>query len=210
MGGLGSGQWYRWSTKTTVEDCRVLSACRWMREGILKAGVHRRGSWVWSDADTGVRRSSIGYEVSIPLGEAPWVRLKYTLVTKGEALDYRVGLQSTTPEFGGLRWWFTCPLVTRRGVCLRRCGKLYLPPNAKYYGCRRCYNLSYASQREDRANRLVRKANKIRFGKLRGCGDDFVRSKPKGMHWSTYERLCIEEESLLNESLSAFLAGFGR
>ena len=211
MGGLGSGQWYRWNVRSTVEDCRVLSASRWMREGILRTGVHRKGSWAWFDADTGERTSSIGYEVRMPLGETPSLRLHYTIVSEGEAVDYRVGLQSTRPNFGGLRWWFACPLVPAGRPCRRRCEKLYLPPGGKYYGCRECYDLAYSSRREDRASRMLRKANKIRFEKLGGGDDpiDFAPPKPKGMHWATYERLCREEQELRDRSFLVFAADHG-
>ena len=92
----------------------------------------------------------------------PWVRLRYTITSTDEAVDYRIDLQTTRPHFGGLRWWFTCPLVRADRPCRRRCEKLYLAPGGTYYGCRKCY-VSYACQREDRADRMLRKANKIRF-----------------------------------------------
>ena len=142
---------------------------------------------------------------------ASWLRLRYSITQTGEALDYRVDLQTTRPNFGGLRWWFTCPLVVAGRPCRRRCEKLYLSPGAKYYGCRVCYDLSYTSRREDRANRMLRKANKIRFDKLSG-GDEspFVAPpKPQGMHWSTYERLCREERMLRDRSLLVFAADHG-
>jgi hypothetical protein len=41
-------------------------------------------------------------------------------------------------------------------MCGRRVGKLYLPPVARYYGCRTCHDLTYISfQRSDtRVSRL--------------------------------------------------------
>ena len=47
-------------------------------------------------------------------------------------------LTTTTPRFGGLRYWLLCPR------CGRRVGKLYLVDR---WACRRCHNLSYQSQR---------------------------------------------------------------
>ena len=39
--------------------------------------------------------------------------------------------------------------LLRDGVpCRRRCGKLYLPPGARYFGCRICQDLSYESSHE--------------------------------------------------------------
>jgi hypothetical protein len=36
MGGPGSGLWYRWNTKSTVEDYRSLDVREWHREGLLR------------------------------------------------------------------------------------------------------------------------------------------------------------------------------
>lgn len=50
----------------------------------------------------------------------------------------QVWLTATRPRFGGLRWWFVCPLVVKGRSCKRRVGKLYLPPHGRYFGCRHC------------------------------------------------------------------------
>src|SRR5262249_6137709 len=126
---------------------------RWMREGILKAGVRRQGGWRW--VCHGGRESSISYEVDTRGPGCPFVRLSYTLTRRAtqekEALDYRVRLTTTRPRFGGLRWWFVCPLVVDGQPCERRVGKLYLPPGGRYFGCRHCYGLTYHSaQTHDR------------------------------------------------------------
>src|SRR5262245_26261496 len=106
--------------KTVTEDCRSLDANRWTREGILKAGTWQSGSWAWfRDAARTKRTSTIGYEVNTE-AEPPWLRLYYTITATGEALDYRIALVSTRPRFGGLRWWFVCPLVVNGWECGRR------------------------------------------------------------------------------------------
>src|SRR5436309_1891773 len=109
MGGSGSGNWYRWGgKKDTVEACRELDANRWMREGILKAGVRQSGSWCWfRDAGRQERTAAISYEVNT-LDAAPWVRLSYTFTGSGAEIDYKIPLTTTRPRFGGLRWWFVC------------------------------------------------------------------------------------------------------
>jgi hypothetical protein len=61
-----------------------------------------------------------------------------------------VELTTTRPRFGGLRWWFVCPLLVSGRPCRRRVGKLYLPPRARYFGCRHCYDLTYTSCQESR------------------------------------------------------------
>jgi hypothetical protein len=149
MGGLGSGNRYHWwrsSKKIVVEHCRHLDANRWMREGILSGGICQTGTWAWfRDEACKVETSSIGYEVDTATNP-PWIRLLYTLTSSGTVLDYRVGLTTTVPRFGGLRWWFLCPLLLRGRLCARRVGKLYL--HRGYYGCWHCHNLTYTSCQE--------------------------------------------------------------
>ncbi len=159
MGGPGSGSWYRWDKKTTVEECRHIDAGRWMREGILAPDLRRWGGWVWTNSSTGEQTASIGYEVNTTILR-PWVRLFYTVTPHGgepEPYDYKIFLTTTRPHFGGLRWWFVCPLTVSGRSCYQRVGKLYLPPGGRYYGCRRCYNLTYTSSQESdkRVSRLA-------------------------------------------------------
>jgi hypothetical protein len=154
MGGPGSGasyyHWWRPAKKDTVEDCLSLDANRWMREGILKPGVWQAGRWRWEYRDgPGL---PIDYAVDTQDMAFPTVRLAYSWAWRSspqaESADYRVGLTTTRPRFGGLRWWFVCPLVVNGVACGRRVGKLYLPPGGRYFGCRRCYNLTYTSCQE--------------------------------------------------------------
>lgn len=66
-----------------------------------------------------------------------------------EKFDYKVQLTTTQCHFGGVRYWFICPLTnTATGMsCRRRVGVLYLA--GKWFGCRHCYDLCYASQKVD-------------------------------------------------------------
>src|SRR5262245_52379356 len=155
MGGAGSGNrfhWRRFDKKTTVEDCKGIDANRWKREGILKAGVLLYGSWRWTYPSGG--GFSVNYEVDTRELTWPTVRLWYSWVwtstQEQELADYRVRLTTTRPRFGGLRWWFVCPLVVRGQPCCRRVGKLHLPPLGRYFGCRQCYDLTYTSCQESR------------------------------------------------------------
>ncbi|HVS38779.1 MAG TPA: hypothetical protein VMS17_24700 [Gemmataceae bacterium] len=92
----------------------------------------------------------------------PQLRLFYSWKwgAKGEpqSADYHVRLATTRPRFGGLRWWFICPLAANAQPCNRRVGKLYLPSQQRYFGCRRCYDLTYASvqQHDKRVDALRR------------------------------------------------------
>ena len=152
MGGFGSGKKGGWwgEKKAVVEDCLSLDANRWTRQGILKAGVVRAGSWRWTYSSGG--SFSVSYDVNTLEPVAPSVRLSYWWVWSGckerQSAEYAVRLTTTRPRFGGLRWWFVCPLTVDGVACTRRVGKLYLPPGARYYGCRRCHRLTYRSSQE--------------------------------------------------------------
>ena len=77
----------------------------------------------------------------------PW-RLHYTRTQHKDDVDFRVRLTTTPLPWGGVRWWFVCPLTVNGRSCQRRCAKLYLPPGGRYYGCRLCYALTCASVQE--------------------------------------------------------------
>jgi hypothetical protein len=101
-------------------------------------------------------------------------------------------------RFGGTRPYFRCPGVENGIACGRRVAKLYGP--GKYFLCRHCYRLAYASQSEGEGDRALRRANRIRMrlGGDPGMASPFPR-RPKGMWRRTYARLqneVIEAEML--------------
>ena len=63
------------------------------------------------------------------------------------------------------------------------------------FRCRHCLGLPYASQQETILDRAYRKAFKLRNRLNAGGGiGDPIWGKPKGMHWSTFERLKAKVE----------------
>ncbi len=93
----------------------------------------------------------------------------------------------TPCTYGGLRPWFLCPR------CARRCARLVTVRGV--LRCRVCLNLRYASQGADAMRRACYRAFAIR-GRLGGRGslNDPFPEKPRGMHWTTYERLREREQ----------------
>jgi hypothetical protein len=148
MGGPGSGNWYRWQgKKSTVEDSLILAISSF--RGRLLHGVRGTITWTWAFGN----QSSVGYFVATN-GEIPTVKLHYRWQNR-EDVRIPICLQSTPTQFGGQRWWFTCPLIVDGNICNRRVGKLYLPPGAKHFGCRKCHDLTYRScQEAHQAERL--------------------------------------------------------
>jgi hypothetical protein len=186
LGGKGSGSWYRFGTKTTVEKCCSLDVGVLNRKGLLKPGRSFTASWFGAGREV----ASIA---GIVLGEQrpELVVLLYThgrgADAEGEHVRQPVELGWTSCNFGGERPWFLCPGIG----CGRRVAVLHAA--GKYFLCRHCYGLSYESQREDKAHRALRRAQKIR--ERLGGGASMLEPfpmKPKGMHWRTYERLFRE------------------
>jgi hypothetical protein len=115
-------------------------------------------------------------------------------------------------RFGGARPYFVCPGIVNGIACGRRVSKLY--GAGTYFLCRHCYQLAYTSQREDRHDRALRRANNIRMrlGGEPGMASLFP-NRPKGMHHKTYKRLqsaVWSAEVLAEERLVIFLGRLQR
>ena len=82
-------------------------------------------------------------------------------------------------RFGGSRAHFICP-GPRGTECGRRITKLHL--SNRYFLCRHCTKLAYASQFENLWQRALRRANKLkqRLGIAAGIAEP-LPDKPKGM-----------------------------
>ncbi|MEC4747455.1 hypothetical protein [Methylomicrobium sp. Wu6] len=195
MGGFGSGRKFG---ADCTEDCRSIDIRRWQREGYLTPGQYLDWQWLRN----GERVAAIGVKV-----ESGQLRLIYSYHRNGdewESLDYPVRLQTTACNYGGLRYWFTCPAVG----CGRRVAVLYL--GGKYFACRHCYRLAYKSQRETADDRASRRADKIRdkLGWHRGILN-LPGGKPKGMHWKTYYRLFAKHNEHSDRALVGIAAKLG-
>jgi hypothetical protein len=193
MGGVGSGNWYRFNKKTTTNECQSIDVRYLHCNGLLKPG--HNFSLRWSRA--GRQTSSIG-----GVANRDQVTLLYRhrrgLGDEWKDVKETVSLTWTACNFGGERPWFICP----RTGCGRRVAVLYGP--GRYFLCRHCYDLVYESQRENGMYRALHKAQAIRE-RLRGSANmmEPFPERPKGMHWSTYNRLWWEH----HEAEMAHLAG---
>jgi len=147
-----------------------------------------RGTWSWTDSG-GNKTGSVSVSV-----ENGVVRFKGTM--NGEPLDQSVHIVRTPCNYGGDRPWFKCP------YCYRRCGKLYLGIDA--FACRKCYRLQHASTREDHVTRLWRKRERL---KARLEPD---KSKPKGMHWRTFDTIFDKMDDIDAALDQAFIVGARR
>jgi len=138
MGGFGSGRYQGGRRKVTAEESISFGLVA------FRGRIYPRssGSLAWTRA--GKVTASVRY--SVAWDPVPTLTLIYH---RGET-DVRIPirLDTTYPALGGLRWWFTCPLIVDGVPCNRRVGKLFLPPQAKYFGCRHCHRLTYRSSQK--------------------------------------------------------------
>jgi hypothetical protein len=197
MGGLGSGR-QSGSGRGTVEACRSIDVNRLHRQGCLRAGWI--GGWQWTRDGERVAwinlraehdRLNLAYRVRISGGE--W-----------EDVDETIQIVRAGCRFGGSRPYFICPGVVNGITCGRRVAKLHGP--GRYFLCRNCYRLTYASQSEGAWDRTLRRANRIRqrLGGEPGMDAPFP-PKPKRMWRRTYERLCartFEAEKRADETFA--------
>ncbi len=171
MGGPGSGNCWRYGVKATTDDYRVLDVRHLARGGVLMPG-HWSG-WKWTrDGET---TASIQMQA-----EQERVILAYRHRSGGAEWkdeQYPVRIVRTPCHLGGSRARFLCPVVG----CGRRVAPLY---GGGIFACQHCYQLAYASAREDISDRAARRADKRRGrlgwepGILNGNG-----GKPKRMRW---------------------------
>lgn len=154
MGGLGSGNFLERKKKATVEQSLGLAIGKF--RGSFFRGMQGTTTWTWRNG----RESKIGWFV----GWDDWPALTiYYRWDNREDVRFSVRLQTTPTQFGGKRWWFTCPLNVDGVACNRRVGTLYLPPGAKLFGCRACHRLTYRScQQAHKAERLDATVESIR------------------------------------------------
>ena len=153
MGGFGSGR-PAGSGRGKVEVCRSIDANRLHREGCLKPGRICSKQWM-RDGET---------VASINLrAEHDRLHLTYRVRIGGgdwEDIGESVRIVRVACQYGGVRPYFICPGVVNGRACGRRVAKLYGP--GRYFVCRHCNRLGYASQSEGGLDRALRRANAIR------------------------------------------------
>ena len=198
MGGPGSGRRWHYGEKATTDDYKSIDVRKWARDDFLTPGYRFTCAWTMN----GEKAGSI--QVESQVGR---VKLFYRSRDYGgewRPHEYPVDLDWTPCHLGGHRVWFRCPA----SGCGRRVAKLY---GGKIFACRYCHDLAYRSQREGAHDRSARCADCIRekLGWPEGILNGSGWGKPKGMHWTTYNRLCAEHDALVEHSLASFVGRYG-
>ena len=198
MGGVGSGTWCRWSKRKTLEECHRIDVRYMNKRGLLKEGMTGSLSWTTRGEPSG-SISYRSYDGSLALSYA------FTAGdSEPEQIEDQIQLEWTPCNYGGHRPWFKCPSCSGRVMVLARQGRLFR--------CRKCHEIPYGSQTEMKADRLIRKARKIR--NYLGASEDLeepIWRKPKGMHQATFERLARKDQKItaeINSYISQLLSRF--
>jgi hypothetical protein len=183
MGGPGSGRWKDRGRKT-VESYVMLDVNELSEKGCLRSGCTSTCQW------------TVGNDIAFInlTAESERLHLFYKVRVRGgrwENVTEVISIVHLPCRFGGSRAYFICPGSGDGTDCGRRVAKLHL--SRRYFLCRQCNVLAYASQYETTWQRALRRVNKVkqRLGIDVGLAEPFPE-KPKGMWSSTYGRLLDE------------------
>ena len=185
MGGRGSGRRSSYGGKRDTSNSMPLDLRKITRKGLLVPG--NSFSWQWLVC----KREVASIDIQVDLQS---VMLSYRVKSTDQLVEQRVQTQTSPCNLGGQRHWFTCPR------CSKRVAVIYAP--GRYFACRQCGGLGYATQKEGVGDRAMTKADRLRkrlgwpAGIAHGDG-----GKPKGMHWETFWQLKSRHDALVQVSL---------
>jgi hypothetical protein len=194
IGGLGSGRWKDRARKT-VESYRMLDVNQLSEKGCLRPGWSSRCQWINGDEVA----SSINLRA-----ESERLHLSYAIRVRGgewEDVAEVISIVHVPCRFGGSRAYFICPGPGDRTDCGQRVAKLYL--SRRYFLCRQCNQLTYASQFERPWQRALRRANKLKQRLGIDVDAESFPDKPEGMWTRTFDGLLndiLQAEILANEA----------
>jgi hypothetical protein len=96
MGSSSSGR--RSEKKTTVEEVFTIGITALVDCGIIQTGR----------SIAGVLKCGLACDSDTIDADDAWLEISGT--KGGRKLDCRIRLRASVPNFGGIRWWFVCPL----------------------------------------------------------------------------------------------------
>lgn len=191
MGGPGSGNWYRWDKKTTLDETKRIDIRYMRKQGLLKPGY--AGSLSWSSR--GKPSGSIQFAC-----QQDYLRLNYRYQANGDEwtpVEEFICFDRTSCNYGGERLWFLCPCCNRRValLCLYRARFL----------CRHCHKLPYSTQQESQMDRVISSKHKLGARIFEDYENGEGWRKKKGMHQKTFDRLLkryLKHEQVISDYMS--------
>ncbi len=197
MGGTGSGRWFRQNTKMTTASLPRLQISTLKNNGCLEPGF--TGTFSWSGR--GLSSSLISFK-----SEEDRIHLNDPLSSETGHNGQKaliIQLDRLPCHYGGDRTWFLCPQCGGRTKSLYKLGIIF--------ACRVCHGLTYASQQENKIDRLIERIHRI-FERLGSPETDTFSPIPKkkpGMHMKTYEKLRIAVEEAQDQLKDNVIQRFG-
>lgn len=115
----------------------------WWLARQFKGRAYHASSIVWGNEHL---RVNYEFDLRQDTGYRPELRISYAIkeVENKKDIGYPIYLYESVLHFGGIRYWFACPLYRGQEQCARRVGTLYF--NGRYFGCRHCLDLTYQSK----------------------------------------------------------------
>jgi hypothetical protein len=157
-----------YATHNTAEESLCIDT-EWLKKHDYFCGYRSGGiTWTWGWGDN---KSSINFIVDT-MNDFPNIRFRYSTKQWGDdeskQMDYSFSLVKVPCNLGSFRWAFKCGLWKNGHYCGRKVYKLY-SANSEYFGCRKCMNIVYESQRKsgsrfeslDKLFRAEKKAEKL-------------------------------------------------
>jgi hypothetical protein len=196
MGGIGSGNWYRWNTQTTVEETKRIDICYMRKRGFLKPNTHGTLSWTCGGEPNG----DINF-----VTHDDYLQLNFRYKEHGgewQPIQQKIRFDYTPCHYGNSRKWFLCPRCYKRVAVLAS--------NSPQFLCRHCNELPYSSQNEDRLDSLRRKRDKLGNRIFNDYDNGYGYKKTKGMHWKTFEVLRQQHSDIAQQYDRLFYNAFHR
>jgi len=133
------------NTKNLTNSLIKLSVSYLKNEGLLRDGIVGTVVIPWGGVGF---RDGLRIYMSILNKNDSYMRFSYSILQPGggyKDFEYKVSLVTTPCKYGGVRYWFICPVTKNDKYCGRRVAILY--KGGDYFGCRTCYDLAYESSR---------------------------------------------------------------
>lgn len=150
-----------WSNRLLVQDCQSLKLPALAQAGVFQSPPGKSWTCTWEPISN-EQIPSMQLRFIRALNGDSSLELEYSVAEPGVVrrtlIRSAIRVQWTPCRFGGCQPWLICPLPLMNGLrCKRRVRILYLLPGGRFWGCRLCHRLTYASVKshDARADRLA-------------------------------------------------------
>jgi|SRR5579871_3008730 len=150
MGSQRSGR-RRTETSGTVEDAPRIDIREWVRWGVICDGERISADRRWGEAAN--VRDHGSFVVTADLTDPQDRHVLLSGSTSIGRFEQRIELVARPMRFGGLRFFFLCPVS---GACCE-----VLTHGTNGFASAKANGLAYSSQREDQARRWIRASDKL-------------------------------------------------